>query len=33
MVKVWEVKEADHSGAWRVAPEEYARRIAEFINR
>lgn len=32
-VQVWEVKEAGHSGAWRVAPDEYARRIAEFIER
>jgi hypothetical protein len=30
-VKVWEVKEAGHAGAWRVAPQEYARQIAEFL--
>lgn len=33
MVKLWEVRGADHSGAWRVAPEEYARRVAEHLGR
>lgn len=30
-VRLWEVAEADHAGAWRVAPEEYTRRVEEQL--